>query len=276
MSYIEVDINLEKADIFGEIIIAKLNEINFESYEEVDTGVRAYISKKKFHLKRTKQVIKEIQNLTSLQYSITEISQKNWNAEWESSFTPIYINKKCAIRADFHEPILNIPYEIIITPKMSFGTGHHSTTSLMLNQMLLFDFADKSVFDMGYGTGVLSILAAKLGSIQIRGLDISEFAFQNAKENAISNNIHCIDFQKGNIEKLKNHRYDIFLANINRNVLLKDMAIYSKTLKNNGLLLLSGFYEKDGVLIRQEAKKLDLQLISSKNKNKWQMLCFQK
>ena len=180
MTYFELDISLEQPKEFCDIIIAFLIEINFESYELKERGVKAYIQDQNFSQDDFDEFIKKMSTITNLDYDLSEIPDINWNKEWEKNFSPVYINKECVVRADFHKKIDNTSYEIILSPKMSFGTGHHPTTYLMMNEMFRLDFKKKSVFDMGYGTGILSILSAKFGAKNVSGSDISNYAYQNA------------------------------------------------------------------------------------------------
>ena len=272
MSYIEVDIKLVDVKNFTDIAVARLNEINFESYEEKEDGVKAYVQKSLYDADATKEIINELALSTDISCKITEIKQQNWNRKWENSFSPVYISSNCVIRADFHDPIPDIQYEIIITPKMSFGTGHHETTALVMEHMFELDFSDRKVLDMGCGTGVLSILSAKLGANDIVGIDIDDWSFANAQDNARLNNVDFIQFRKGTADLLTDKMYDIILANINRNVLLSDLHIYKSVLSSGGSLILSGFYKQDYKIIINKAKQLGFREIILKNRNKWVML----
>lgn len=276
MTYFELDISLEKPKEFCDIIIAFLNEINFESYELKERGVKAYIQDQNFSQDDFDEFIKKMSTITTLDYDLSEIPDVNWNKEWEKNFSPVYINKECVVRADFHKKIDNTSYEIILSPKMSFGTGHHPTTYLMMNEMFRLDFKKKSVFDMGYGTGILSILSAKFGAKNVSGSDISNYAYQNAYENAKLNDIDSIDFQKGGLENLEKNKYDIILANINKNILLEHLLSYKIALRDTGLILLSGFLDEDKEVILKASEENELTLKSSRNMNKWQLLCLEK
>lgn len=275
MSYIQVDIFLSKKDPFAEIIMAELNEIDFESYQETDNGLQAYIHKDLYDKYLLKTAFKILENKIEFSFKTKEVEQQNWNAKWESSFQPIRINEKCVIRADFHKAV-DVEYEIIITPKMSFGTGHHATTFLIVNQMFNLDFKKKSILDIGSGTGVLSILAEKLGANIIVGIDIDDWADKNAKENMILNSSEKIDFELGDISEIGSRKFDIILANINRNIILNDLHKYLEALNENGEILLSGFFKEDSYLILDEADKLSLQLEAEQSKENWQLLHFSK
>ncbi len=272
MEYIEVDIRLKEVNPYSEILIARLNEIEFESFYEYDYGLKGYVQTQLLDKDKLKNIISEISEQTELSFTLHKLKQKNWNAHWESNYLPVSINDNCVIRADFHNAISDVKYEIIITPKMSFGTGHHQTTSLVMNKMFDLEFKGRSVLDVGCGTGILSVLASKLGAIDIVGLDIDNWAFENAQENATLNNISDIHFVYGNISSVINRKYDIILANINRNTILNDLTFYSEAMYDYSDIILSGFLEKDVSVILKESAKFGLELVVSKNKEKWQML----
>ena len=276
MHYIELDIKLQQVLPFAEILTARLNEIGFDAYLESETGLKAYIQTKLFDENRVKEIISDISDLTKISVSKNEMEQKNWNKYWEKSFDPVQINDKCVIRADFHSPFSNVDYEIIINPKMSFGTGHHQTTALMIDQMFELDFREKSVLDMGTGTGILAILASQLGSSNIVGIDSDKWAFENAIDNAQLNNITNINFIHGNSIDIPDIKFDVILANINRNVILKHITKYIELIGSCGDIVLSGFLKEDVPLITKILVNYDLQLIDLKNKNKWQMLHLRK
>ena len=272
MEYIEVDIRLKEVNTYSEILIARLNEIEFESFYEYDYGLKGYVQTQFLDKDKLKNILSEISEQTELSFTLHKLKQKNWNAHWETNYQPVFINENCVIRADFHNAISDVKYEIIITPKMSFGTGHHQTTSLVMNKMFDLEFKGKSVLDVGCGTGILSVLASKLGAIDVVGLDIDNWAFENAQENATLNNISDIHFVYGNISSVINRKYDIILANINRNTILNDLTFYSEAMYDYSDIILSGFLEKDVSVILKESAKFGLELVVSKNKEKWQML----
>ena len=272
MEYTEVDIRLKEVNPFADILVARLNEIEFESYAEDQNGVKAYVKTQLLNKDAVKEIISEISELTQLSFTINKVQQENWNAKWENNYQPVSINKDCMIRAHFHNAFPDVKYDIIITPKMSFGTGHHETTSLMMNQMFELDFKGKFVLDMGTGTGILAILGSKLGAKKLIGIDIDEWAVETAKENAGLNNISNINFIHGDIHSISNVKYDIVLANINRNIILDDLEIYVNAMGNTAVLLLSGFLKKDIPLILEKTEQLGLELVVVKNKNKWQSL----
>jgi ribosomal protein L11 methyltransferase len=276
MEYTEVDIKLNPVVPFADILVAKLNEIEFESYNEYENGVKAYVQTHLFNETAVKEIISEVVELCELTFTINKVKQENWNKKWESNFEPVYINDRCVIRAHFHADFPDVEQEIIITPKMSFGTGHHETTSLVMNEMFGIDFKDKSVLDMGSGTGVLAILAAKLGANSLIGIDFDEWAFENAEENAQLNSVDNIDFIHGDAGAIRDETFDIILANINRNIILQDIATYVGAMNEKSEILFSGFLKEDIPLILEKSEQLGLELVVSKHKNKWQMLHLKK
>lgn len=273
MNYIQVDIQLSEKEPYSDIITAKLNEIEFESYQETDSGLQAYIQKIHFDEELLNDAFKILHKQVDFDFAVQEIQQQNWNADWEGSFDPIYINEECVIRADFHAPT-SLPFELIITPKMSFGTGHHSTTFLMANELFKIDLKEKSVLDMGSGTGLLSILSEKLGAKNCIGIDIDDWADKNAKENAVLNACKKTEFELGDVTKIEGRKFDVVLANINRNIILADLEKYCAALNVEGDILLSGFYKEDEHLIVEKAEELSLKLIASKEKENWLLLHF--
>ena len=272
MKYIELSFTLSQNTDFADIVVAKLNEIEFESYVETQDGVDAYIQESLFNQEKLNEVIEDLQSLFQFEYTIKEIKQENWNQQWEENFNPVEINKDCFIRAHFHDKI-DCKYEIIITPKMSFGTGHHETTFLMMNEMFHIDFNNKKVLDMGCGTGILAILSKMLGSSITQAIDIDEWSYENSVENATLNNTEDIDFCLGDVTAIKG-AFDVVLANINRNIILEDISKYIDSLNENSDLLLSGFLSEDVIIIRDKAESLGLSFVSHKNKNKWNLLHF--
>ena len=272
MEYTEVDIKLNPVVPFADILVARLNEIEFESYTEDETGVKAYVQTHLLDESVVKEIIAEVAKLCELTFSITKVKQENWNEQWKNNFEPVKINDRCIIRAHFHADFPDIEQEIIITPKMSFGTGHHETTSLVMNEMFGIDFKDKSVLDMGSGTGILAILAAKLGANSLIGIDFDEWAYENAVENAGLNGVSTIDFIHGDADAIGDAKFDIILANINRNIILQDIAVYVGAMNEQSQILFSGFLKEDIPLILEKSEQLGLELVVSKHKNKWQML----
>lgn len=272
MEYIEIDIRLKLVNPYAEIFIARLNEIKYDSFSTDAGGLKAYIRFDLFNKEKLTEIVNDISSFTKIDLSINSIKKENWNADWENNYSPVHINKDCVIRAHFHDRFLNIEHEIIITPKMSFGTGHHETTFLVMNQIFELNLEGKHVLDIGSGTGVLSILASKLGAKKIVGIDIDKWAYENAIENLKLNNISNIQFLEGTVESIGKKVYDVVLANINRNIILADIHKYVRAMRPKSDIILSGFLKQDVKIILNKIKQLKFNLVASKNKNKWQML----
>jgi len=256
-----------------EILIAELGYAGFESFVETETGVTAYIQKEEWY----NAILDNIFALKSEEFEITytfdEIEQVNWNAEWEKNFNPIIVDSLCTVRAPFHKKP-DTKYDIIIEPKMSFGTGHHETTHMMIQHILANDFHGKSVLDMGCGTAVLAILAEMKGASKIDAIDIDNWCYLNSIENAERNHCKNINVFEGDASLLEAKKYDIIIANINRNILLKDIATYTKCLNTNGTLFLSGFYDNDIPKIETKCNANGLNYQSKFEKNSWVALEF--
>lgn len=274
MNYIELTVTTE--DDFVEIIIAELAALGFDSFIETDDGVQAYVPEPDFQDAAVKQLLESYADRTTISYSIKGIAQQNWNAEWEKHFDPIEVLDKIYVRAAFHAPNPDFEYQIIITPKMSFGTGHHETTSMVMELQLGIDHQDKTVLDVGTGTGILSILAAKLGASQINAFDIDEWSVENTEENQQLNNIPNMSVRLGTIQDEPAAVYDIVLANINRNILLDEIPVYATFMKPGGYLIVSGFYENDKADIQAVATKHNLEKVVSRNKNQWAAVVYKK
>ncbi len=251
-----------------EILIAELGAAGFESFTENENGVIAYIQKDDWN----DDILKDIQLLQSdevvITYDMEEIEQVNWNSEWEKNFEPIQVDGLVSIRAPFHENP-NLKYDIVIEPKMSFGTGHHETTHLMIQHLLDLDLEDKSVLDMGCGTGILAIFAEMKGAKQLDAIDIDTWCYENSLENVERNQCEQISVYEGDASLLKGKKYDVIIANINRNILLQDIGIYAQSLNENGTLLLSGFYTEDIPVIEKEANNHHLKLEKKLIRNNW-------
>ncbi|MDA8592213.1 50S ribosomal protein L11 methyltransferase [Flavobacteriaceae bacterium] len=256
-----------------EILIAELGYVGFESFVETPKGVTAYIQKNEF----LSTMLEDIQILKndsfSIRYKFEDIEQVNWNAKWEENFHPILVDNRCAVRAPFHSKS-SAQYDIIIEPKMSFGTGHHETTHMMIQFILDSDIQNKTVLDMGCGTGVLAILAEMKEASNIEAIDIDEWCYLNSIENIERNSCHNIKVLKGDASILKAKKFDIIFANINRNILIKDIPIYASCLNPNGLLFLSGFYKNDIPMIQDVCADYSLNLEAQISKNDWVALKF--
>lgn len=274
MNYIEITLTAcEPVDQNVEIISAYLSEFGFEGVAE-DEIVKAYVAENEKTDEEIKVLLDELieKKLCFDTYSIDIIKPKNWNEEWEKNyFQPIVIGEQCLIKSSFHKTDLKAKYEIIIDPKMSFGTGHHETTSMMAEYILEIDIKDKTVMDMGTGTGILGILASMIGCTKIVGIDNDSWCYENAEENIEKNNINNFEMILGDAGMLKSYpnTFDVFIANINRHILLADIKYYVKSMKNPSVLLLSGFYLEDLIDIEAECVKHGLKFIDKKIKKNW-------
>ncbi|AZI68162.1 50S ribosomal protein L11 methyltransferase [Kaistella daneshvariae] len=257
-NYLEFNFKIQPLQPWNEILMAELIEIGFDSFTEEHDGILAYIQADLFQ-EASLHEINLLQNPeVQISYTFQEMPNINWNEEWEKNFSPINIENQVSIRAEFHEN-QNLPHEIIIQPKMSFGTGHHATTYLMIQQMLDMDFQDKTVLDMGCGTSVLAIFAKQRGAGKTVPIDIDEWSVENSKENAERNNVE-LEISQGTAENLGAENFDIILANINRNILISDIPTYVSVLNLGGQLLLSGlcFFDVDDILEVCTAQNLNL------------------
>ena len=273
--YIGYTFKVEPVQPGTEILIAELGFSGFESFVETPEGVIAYIQE----VDHFDAILDDIQILNSKKFNISfefePIAQTNWNAEWEKNFNPIIVEDRCAIRAPFHEAF-NVEYDIVIEPKMSFGTGHHETTHMMIQHILATDFTNKSVLDMGCGTGLLAILAEKKGATAIEAIDIDNWCYLNSLENVTRNGCKHITVLEGDASLLSGKQYDIIIANINRNILLTDLSTYVTCLNEKGSLFLSGFYDSDCELIETTCNQLNLKLENTLMRNHWVALKFVK
>ncbi|MDX5423234.1 MAG: 50S ribosomal protein L11 methyltransferase [Hymenobacteraceae bacterium] len=268
MDFIEVNLKVN-AD-FADILTAELGELGFDAFVETEDGFSAYISEGIFSEEALKETLERYADFVQVTYSTQKIARQNWNEEWERNFEPLYIGEQVSVRASFHEKPEKARYDIVINPKMSFGTGHHETTTLMIENQLTLDHQNKRVLDMGCGTGILAIMAGELGASEIVAVEIEDWTVENARENAALNNYPAIDVRLGGAETIEGEKpFDIILANINRNVLLEDMPAYKAVLKPEGWLLLSGFYTEDLPMLQERASELGLTYISHRVKNNW-------
>jgi ribosomal protein L11 methyltransferase len=257
-------------DYQQDMLINTLGEVGFDTFEELEFGFKAYIPVDDFDEANLIDALTPYRNMFTFSYEVTLIPQKNWNEVWESNFEPIAIKDKIFVRATFHQPKPEFEYEIVIDPKMAFGTGHHQTTSMMLELMLENDFVNKNVLDMGCGTGILAIMASKLSAVKVTAIDYDIVCFESTLENAQLNNISNITAICGSKEVIPDEQYDTILANINRNILLDQMQRYSEVLKHDGELYLSGFYEQPDLdIIMDEARKYGLKYIIHKKNSDW-------
>ena len=269
MEYTEVDIILNPITPFSEILIGELGEIGFESFAENDLGFKAYIPSKDFDKKALEDVFDNMSAECEIKHSVTNIEDQNWNAVWESSYESVLIDDFCFVYAPFHEKRADIPYNILIEPKMSFGTAHHPTTHLMISFLKDENLEEKRVLDMGSGTGVLAIFASMRGASYIEAIDNDSWAYENAIENVRNNRRENISVLLGDASLLKDKSFDIVLANINRNILLNDIKTYAQCLNTGGFLFLSGFFESDIPTILDEAGKYEFSLEGKRIRNDW-------
>jgi ribosomal protein L11 methyltransferase len=272
MNYIEVNFKLNPVQPYAEILTAELSDLPFDSFVETETGLLAYIPVKDFNLEELNSLEFIKQKIADVNFTIKEIETENWNEKWESNFPPVYVNEKCIIRAPFHEKQEAFDYDILVSPKMAFGTGHHQTTAQVANRLFSIDLKNKSLLDMGCGTAILAIIAQKLGANPITAIDIDEWATENAEENCTLNQCLNIEILTGDASLLPGRKFDVIIANINRNILLQDMKQYAACLNTNGVLLLSGFYEEDIPALLEEAAKYGLKENHRASKDKWSIL----
>ena len=275
MNYIEYDFTVSPTEMGAEILMAELAEVGFDSFVDTPTGIKAYIPKDSWN----EHILQDIYLLSNpeftISYQITEIEQVNWNEEWEKNFSPIVVEDLCTVRANFH-PVPNTRYDIVITPKMSFGTGHHETTYMMLQQLLPLSLEGTKVLDMGCGTGILAIMAALRGAHDITAIDIDPWCVENATENVQQNNCSFITIKEGDVSLIAGEQYNLILANINRNILLSDIPAYTQALLPQGLLLVSGFYEEDLPAIKEKCQEVGLTYLSHIERNRWVSAKFQR
>jgi len=274
MNYIELTVQVEPREQGSDVLIAQFAELGFESFVETESGFKAYIQEIDYNQQQLNIALSYYTDFFKFNYSQALIQQQNWNKEWENNFQPIEVKGKCYIRAPFHESKKGFLFDVIIEPKMSFGTGHHSTTQLMIEKLMSLDINNKSLLDMGCGTGVLAIVASMMGANPITAIDIDEWSYENTIENCSRNNINNISVHKGNAQILAGQVFHSILANINKNVLLADMHVYTSALENSGNLIVSGFFETDIDELLKKSKDLGLKLKDTMVQEKWAMLHF--
>jgi len=270
MDYLKVSFAFSEIEQYQkDLFIADLAEINFETFEDTDNGFDAFVQQGLFEENKLKALLAEHQELQA-QYQIEEVVTENWNKEWESNFSPLIISDECYVRATFHEAQPQYRYEIVIDPKMSFGTGHHQTTTMMMQYILETDFNGADVLDMGAGTAILGILAAKRGAKNIVAIDYDEVCYESAIENAKLNDVDNLVSLHGSKEVIPQQEFDVILANINRNILLDQIESYAAVLKTGGLIFFSGFYETpDLEMIQSHCEKFGLSYQNHKKIDNW-------
>lgn len=253
-----------------DLLIAELANLGFDTFEDQDQGFVAYIPDSNLDIQALETVLLTEAVGYDISYSVQELENKNWNQEWESNFSPIVVDDQCYVRATFHEDKPSYPYQIIIDPKMSFGTGHHQTTSMMLSFILENEFQGKEVLDMGCGTGILAILASKKGANNILAVDFDPICVESVIENKLLNGVENIEAKLGSKDAIEGKHFDVILANINRNILLDQFETYSSDLSNTGELYISGFYDgEDLTILTEKAESLGFQFMEKKVLDTW-------
>jgi len=275
MEYVEMICHPSQGAHTAEILISVLADAGFESFTENEDGtLSAFIQEPLY----THQLASRLNSGEFAEYLdsflIRNIADENWNAVWESQYEPVLIDDRCMVRAPFHPKNDDVEFDIVIMPKMSFGTAHHETTKLMIRFLMETEVKGKSLLDMGSGTAVLAILARMRGALPVSAYDNDEWAYNNALENVKSNNFDDIEVLLGDSSLLPGKKFDIILANINRNILLNDIPVYHASLNNDGLLIMSGFYSEDLPLIEAKAGESGLRLVSKQIENNWTAACF--
>ena len=272
MAFIEIKLTLAQAEPWKDVFTSLLADAGCDSFMdgESDNILLAYIKEELYDAEAIEQLLQNHGFDTNVKYEISRIEEQDWNAVWEASYEPVTIAGRCHIRAPFHEPKPDVEYEIIIEPKMSFGTAHHETTSLMIEYILEEDFNGKSVLDMGSGTGVLALLARKRGASPVVAIDNDPWAYENNLENNARNGIDDITVKLGDATAIGEQVFDVIIANINRNILLNDMHLYVKSMHAGSCIFFSGFYQGNDLnIIKERAASLGLEFVSNKVKNEW-------
>ena len=271
--YLKVSVPADAS--LADILIAELGELNYDSFEEMEHELHAYVEESLFEHAALTSVLQRYG--ISGDFKVEKLDNINWNLQWEKNFDPVFIPGKVQIRATFHQPQPDYTYDIVINPKMSFGTGHHETTYLIVTEQLNIDHNGKAVLDVGTGTGILAIMAHKLGADTITATDVDDWCIENCRENFGLNGLNKFDILQGTIDKLTlPGNYDIIFANINKNVLMDEMIFYQKLLSDSGLLVLSGFYDHDADDIIAKARSFGLAVKTRNSRNNWAMMTLSK
>lgn len=274
MKYVEMHFNCSPdTELVIDVLTAQLSDIEFESFVRADSGLLAYVAESNFSVSKIDDLLRNFLLDAKIDYSFKTIEDKNWNEEWEKHyFQPIVFENKCVIHSSFHQPDGEYDYRILIDPKMAFGTGHHQTTGLVLKEILSLNFLRKNVLDMGCGTAVLAILASMRGARKITAIDVDEWAYNNALENIQLNNVFNVEVKHGGAELLGNETFDLIFANINRNILLRDIPAYSKVLNEGGTIIMSGFYKEDICAICKKCEENGLSFHRFSEMDNWAMV----
>jgi len=275
MNYVASTFRGSYKDIDWEVLMAFLGEIGYESFEEIENGVLAYIAQPDFDNQKVENLLTDKFKGIDISYTYETIQERNWNEVWESNYDAVVISNRCLIRAPFHPSDPSMEFEILIEPQMSFGTAHHETTAMMISYILEADLKNKEILDMGSGTGVLAILASMKGAKFIDAIDIEEWAFKNCLANTEKNKVTNVNVVQGDASCIIK-KYDVIFANINLNILVRDMEAYAAAMKTGGIIYFSGFYQADLKKLEQAANKTNLQFVDFKEKNNWMAATFLK
>lgn len=278
MEYIQVTFSFKAIEEYQQdLLIADLGDIGFDTFEDTDNGFKAFTTADAFEEAALKSILEQYAGQFPCSYTVTEIAGENWNEEWERNFEPLIIADQCYVRATFHQPQPQYPYEIVIDPKMAFGTGHHQTTTMMIEYLLEADVQDQTVLDMGCGTAILAILAAKRGAAKLVAIDHDEVCYQSTLENAALNGTDHITALCGSKEVIPDMEFDVVLANINRNILLDQIPAYAAVLKAEGRIFFSGFYESPDLdMIKAACMPFGINYVDHKKIGDWVAACFTK
>jgi len=275
MNYVASTFKSENKDIDWEVLMAFLGEIGYESFEEIEDGVLAYIPQPDFDNQKVENLLADKFNGIDILYVYETIQDRNWNEVWESNYDAVVISDRCLIRAPFHPSDPSMEFEILIEPQMSFGTAHHETTAMMIAYILEADLKNKEILDMGSGTGVLAILASMKGAKFVDAIDVEEWAYKNCLANTEKNNVANVKVVQGDASCIIK-KYDVIFANINLNILVRDMEVYAAAMNAGGIIYFSGFYQNDLTKLEQAANQTNLQLVDFKEKNNWMAAKFLK
>lgn len=278
MKYIQVSFSFDQIEEYQQdLLISELGDIGFNTFEDTTAGFAAFIEQDVYSEAELKAVLAAFDDDFNCRYEVLAIEGQNWNEEWEKNFEPLIISDQCYVRATFHEAQPKYPYEIVIDPKMAFGTGHHQTTTMMMEYILSADVSGKEILDMGCGTGILAILAAKRGAARLVAIDYDEVCYESTLENTALNGITSLQAICGGKEVIPKEQYDIILANINRNILLDQIPVYAGVLKTEGYIFFSGFYESPDLdMITQACATFGIHYVDHKKMGDWVAACFKK
>jgi len=278
MQYIKAIFKFKSIEEYQQdLLISDLADTGFDTFEDSENGFTAFVIKENFNEQDLIGLLANYAEDFTAEYILEDVADENWNAEWEKNFNPLIIDDVCYVRATFHEPQPSYPYEIVIDPKMAFGTGHHQTTTMVMQYILAADVKDKDILDMGCGTGILAILAAKLGAKTLMAIDYDDICYESTLENAALNNVENLEALCGSKEVIPDEDYDIILANINRNILLDQIGRYAEVLKAEGKIFFSGFYlDPDLSMITAECAKYGIKYVDHKQNGDWVAAQFEK